>query len=102
MGMPPIVCSAVGGISFSRRTMRGRDRNGQLHALHRAHSRWHGGSLVVRLMPHIGPTTKTSQEPNFCPQTQHIFSFTARVHFSPLITRNSGFPSTHSTNHGTG
>src|SRR5262245_20702472 len=86
----------------SRLTIFGIERNGQPAAENSAQSLCEGGSDEIRLIPHIGPTTKAKRVPSGWPQTQQSFFSTASVHLRPSIARNSGLPSRQATNQGTG
>jgi hypothetical protein len=86
----------------SRRCAFGMDRNGHATAANSAQSRWLGGSELMRLTAHIGPTTNARYWPSGWPHNQQACWCTAAMIFPSPMRRKSGFPLTHPTNHGTG
>jgi len=82
--------------------MRGFDRKGQACAENTAHSRCDGGSLMTRLIAHIGPMMNALYCPSGSPHVQQRFSRIARPIFGVSMTRKSGVPLIQATNHGTG
>ena len=81
-------------MSFSLRRIFGCVRKGQARTANCEHSRWLGGSALVRLTAHIGPITNTMNLPSGSPHSQQRLCLTQMPSFSPSKPRNSGLPFT--------
>ena len=77
------------GRSASSRLRFGNFIKGHACTANSAHSRWQGGSAVLRLIAHIGPITKHMNLPSGSPHSQHNFLLMHLPGQPGLMTRKS-------------